>query len=122
MKVYSPEVGDRLLREHKKAEENRLYNISIVAEDSFQAAKKYENPLVMNFANAHNPGGGFELGANAQEEALCRCSTLYASISSNDAKEMYQYNNFHISNVESMAVKTNWRNFMVYKIMIMVVF
>lgn len=101
VKVYSPEAGDCLLREHTKVEEKRLYNISITAEDSFQAAKKYENPLVMNFANAHNPGGGFELGANAQEEALCRCSTLYASISSNDAKEMYRYNNSHISDVES---------------------
>ncbi|WP_242848137.1 TIGR02452 family protein [Ruminococcus sp. HUN007] len=55
----------------------------------------------MNFANAHCPGGGFRLGANTQEEALCRCSTLYASITSNAAKEMYLYNNLHINPVES---------------------
>ena len=76
-------------------------NPRFINADSFQAGRKYKNALVMNFANAHNPGGGFKLGANAQEEALCRCSTLYASITSKKASEMYIYNNTHISRVES---------------------
>ena len=55
----------------------------------------------MSFANAHKPGGGFEMGATAQEESLCRCSTLFASIFSEKAQEMYRYNNSHVSSVES---------------------
>jgi len=41
------------------------------------------------------------MGATAQEEALCRCSTLYASITSKEAGEMYKFNNTHVSSVES---------------------
>ena len=78
-----------------------MCKIHVVNADSFQAARKYDNPFVMNFANAHNPGGGFKLGDNAQEEALCRCSTLYASITSKEASKMYLYNNTHLSMVES---------------------
>lgn len=99
--VYSPEMGEKLLNAHVPGAGSIGKNISIVAKDSFQAAGDFENPLVMNFANAHKPGGGFEMGATAQEESLCRCSTLFASISSERAQEMYRYNNSHVSSVES---------------------
>lgn len=84
--------------EYKK---ESMCRIKIVNLDSFQAGRSYDNPLVMNFANARHPGGGFRLGANAQEESLCRCSTLYASITSEKASEMYRYNNSRIGKVES---------------------
>lgn len=100
--AYTPKDGEQLLQwDISEVFQNKMCKISVVNADSFQAARQYDNPLVMNFANAHNPGGGFKLGANAQEEALCRCSTLYASITSKEALKMYLYNNTHLSSVES---------------------
>ena len=48
--------------------------------------------LVLNFANPVNPGGGVRTGARAQEEDLCRKSTLLVSLESVAAQEYYRYN------------------------------
>jgi uncharacterized protein (TIGR02452 family) len=97
VEVYSPERLEVI----ELDDENYFANFqksagasySVVNADSFEAAFGMEKSLVMNFANAHRPGGGFLNGARAQEESLCRCSTLYKSISSKEAREMYDYNN-----------------------------
>lgn len=44
---------------------------------------------LLNFANGVRVGGGFLYGARAQEEDLCRCSALYASLSSKAAQGFY---------------------------------
>ncbi|KAL6057430.1 DUF2263 domain-containing protein [Balamuthia mandrillaris] len=47
------------------------------------------NVCVLNFASAHNPGGGFLKGSSAQEESLARSSGLYATLTSPIASAMY---------------------------------
>lgn len=66
------------------------------ATTSFNAAKQYlqyGKTAVLNFANPHNPGGGVNNGATAQEECLCRSSNLYPCISDKNVyNEYYLYN------------------------------
>ena len=100
--VISPEAGNKLLNDDiNQYMHSDMCKLSVFNSDSYQAARRFEDVLVMNFANAHCPGGGFLFGANAQEEALCRTSTLYSSLTSKNAHEMYKYNNSHASRVES---------------------
>lgn len=57
--------------------------VSVSRDRSYQAAMRLKaqdresRVAVMNFANAFQPGGGVTSGAGAQEECLCRTSTLY---------------------------------------------
>ena len=62
---------------------------------SFEAAIKRHQQYpedritVLNFASATNPGGGVKHGSSAQEESLCRCSTLYPALNRNMLWDRY---------------------------------
>ncbi len=47
------------------------------------------NPVVLNMANKYSPGGGVVKGCSAQEEELCRLSTLYCALADQKTKGKY---------------------------------
>lgn len=71
--------------------ENGRAQVKVSGKRSLEAAEFYEKQgkkvCVLNFASATNPGGGVAHGASAQEECICRCTTLYPCLNSN---EMWQ--------------------------------
>ncbi len=83
--------------------ENPNFNCEITVTKcrTFEAAEKLsqkypdEKICVLNFASATNPGGGVRTGARAQEESLCRCSTLFPCLDTQKLTEKYY--NFHIN-------------------------
>ena len=63
---------------------NEKAKVIVSGKRSLEAAESYakqgKKVCVLNFASATNPGGGVVNGSSAQEECICRCTTLYPCI------------------------------------------
>lgn len=65
---------------------------------SLDAAKKYAklgNVALLNFASGTHPGGGVLTGANAQEESICRASTLYKCLNDESGNLYESFYGYH---------------------------
>lgn len=83
---------------HWYGPEHRFYQkpaqVVVSSKRTLEVAAPYayagKKVCVLNFASATNPGGGVIKGSSAQEEAICRCSTLYPNL-----KEQRMWNQFY---------------------------
>lgn len=80
VKELMPEQEKHICRYQEQAE------VVVSAKRTYEAASAYKDKKVCvhNFASATNPGGGVTKGSSAQEECLCRCSTLYFNLNTSD--------------------------------------
>lgn len=97
VEVYSPTQlvdifcdTDHFMRE--KFYEPYNHTIKVLTGASYEVAKDYLRPLIMNLADAINPGGGCIPKKKTNEFQLVYATSLYLSLSSQEASQVYLFN------------------------------
>jgi uncharacterized protein (TIGR02452 family) len=90
---YPP--GQSVPRPPRSEAQQASLRVSVVNDTSLAcardlAARHRLAPMVLNFASARKPGGGFLGGARAQEESLARSSALYATLTQSGMYEHHR--------------------------------
>ena len=104
-KLYKPEDLERLLADESQAGPSDLF-IEVTDETTQVAAHRLVahehcgDLMLLNYASARNPGGGFINGAKAQEEDLARCSGLYPC-------QLKQFEYYDINRAQSSLLYTD---------------
>ena len=102
--------------ENPKEEISSVGSVEIVISKkrSLEAASAYKDykVCVHNFASATNPGGGVERGSSAQEEALCRCSTLFPCISAQETRT--EFHEKHRSMLKNKVLDARYNDDCIY--------
>ena len=79
-RLYTPEQLATLRTQHPTGEHPIVEVVDGTTQNIAQSMADSGPLVLLNFASARNPGGGFLNGAKAQEEDLCRCSALYPTL------------------------------------------
>lgn len=88
-------------------------NIKVISGDTVETGKSFVDSeankitAILNFADALTPGGLVLSGASTQEEHICRCSNLYASLTSIIATEYYAINERSMHKPKMQSIYTN---------------
>jgi uncharacterized protein (TIGR02452 family) len=106
VEVYSPNSLSNILKDTDEFMKKQFYapeehEIILCQMEGYEAAKDYFHPLILNCSNPFYPGGGYMAGLDDSEERFCRASSLYQSLSSQKASQMYLHHDYYKSKLNS---------------------